>query len=525
MAQAPTTIPNDVKIADLPPINTVDSLSVMAIVQDIGGTLLTGKATVADVVTSNPPRAHTHQKMEVGLGQVDNTSDINKPTSLATAQAIIDAVAAHKLDADPHGQYTTPAEAALAAPVQSVAGRTGAVVLTAADVGLGNVANLAPADLPLSTAAIAALALKRNTADKIAVTELTGLTAAINTQISTAGVASVNTRTGAVVLTAADVGLSNVANLVPANLPVSTATAAALALKVDVAAVGVASGVAPLGADGIVPAANLPLMATGHKLTVANTAARLAIPKPNDLTIVYQADDGSTWAIDANANPATVSNWTQLGSAITASVTSFASRTGVVTPLAGDYTAAMVGAEAAGVAAASMATHIAAADPHPGYTTAAEVAAAIAAAAPAPVTAASIGLGNVNNTSDANKPVSTATTTALAAKANKLSPMLDGVIGEKINALGTVGASVNVDLTLGAVVTATATGATTWTVTGTPPAGYGTSFVLSLTNGGAGAQSFFATPLGAAPTLKAAGTDRLVFAWDGSTWAYAKAGV
>ena len=91
--------------------------------------------------------------------------------------------------------------------------------------------------------------------------------------------------------------------------------------------------------------------------------------------------------------------------------------------------------------------------------------------------------------------------------------------------LGTVGAAVNVDLTLGAVVTATAVGATTWTVTGTPPAGYGTSFVLSLTNGGAGAQSFFAAPLGAPPALQAAGTDRLVFSWDGSTWAYAKAGV
>ena len=453
MAQAPT-VPNDVKIAELPPISVVDSLSVMAIVQDIGGTLLTGKATVADVVTANPPRAHTHQKMEVGLGQVDNTSDINKPTSLATSQAIIDAVALHELAADPHSVYTTTAEAALAAPVQSVAGRTGAVVLTSADVGLSNVANIAPA-----------------------------------------------------------------------NMPVSTAAAAALALKVDTASVGVASGVAPLGADGIVPAANLPLMATGHKLTVANAAARLAIPKPNDLTIVYQADDGSTWAIDANATPSNAANWTQLGSAITSSVTSFASRTGVVTPQAGDYTAAMVGAEAAGVAAASMATHIAAADPHPGYTTAAEVSAAISAATPAPVTAASIGLGNVNNTSDASKPVSTATATALAAKANQLSPLLDGVIGEKINVLGTVGAAANIDLTLGAVVTATAVGATTWTVTGTPPAGYGTSFVLSLTNGGAGAQSFFAAPLGAPPTLQAAGTDRLVFAWDGSTWAYAKAGV
>ena len=517
-------IPNDVKIYDLPPIVTVDSASVLPIVQDIGGTLLTGKATIADCVQSYPPRTHTHTKMEVGLSAVDNTSDINKPVSLATDIAITAAVSAHEMAADPHPIYATAAEAALAAPVQSVAGRVGAVVLTPSDVGLGNVANLAPIDLPLSTAAIAALALKRNTADKIAVADLTGLTAAINTQISTAGVSSVNGRNGAVTLTAADVGLGSVTNIAPASLPISTATAAALALKVDKTSVGVASGVASLGADGIVPASQLPLMATGRKVTVANTAARLALAKANDLTIAFQADDGSTWALDANATPSVAGNWTQLGSAITTSVASFASRTGVVTPQAGDYTAAMVGAEAAGVASASMATHLAATDPHPQYTTAAELAAAIAAAAPAPVTAASIGLGNVSNTSDASKPVSAAQATAIAAKVSIASPVLDGVIAEKVNALGVVGPSVNIDLTLGSIVTATAVGATTWTVTGTPPAGYGASIELSLTNGGTGAQSFFATPLGAAPTLQAAGNDRLVFAWDGATWAYAKAG-
>lgn len=45
-------------------------------------------------------------------------------------------------------------------PVYSVNGRTGSVTLTAADVGLANVANLSPANLPLSTAATNAFALK-----------------------------------------------------------------------------------------------------------------------------------------------------------------------------------------------------------------------------------------------------------------------------------------------------------------------------------------------------------------------------
>lgn len=53
-------------------------------------------------------------------------------TGASTAAA---AVAAHVGAADPHTQYTTAAEAAAAAPVQSVNGETGAVVLSATDVG------------------------------------------------------------------------------------------------------------------------------------------------------------------------------------------------------------------------------------------------------------------------------------------------------------------------------------------------------------------------------------------------------
>ena len=46
-----------------------------------------------------------------------------------------DAITAHQAAPDPHPNYTTAAEAAAASPVQSVAGKTGAVTLTAGDVG------------------------------------------------------------------------------------------------------------------------------------------------------------------------------------------------------------------------------------------------------------------------------------------------------------------------------------------------------------------------------------------------------
>ena len=63
-------------------------------------------------------------------------------------------------DAVPEGSvnlYFTTTRASAAAPVQSVAGRTGAVVLTKDDVGLGNVDNTSDANKPVSAATQAAL--------------------------------------------------------------------------------------------------------------------------------------------------------------------------------------------------------------------------------------------------------------------------------------------------------------------------------------------------------------------------------
>jgi hypothetical protein len=64
-------------------------------------------------------------------------------------------------------------------PVTSVAGKTGAVALTKADVGLPLVANLAPADLGISTATANALALKAEAVHTHATSSVTGLDAAL----------------------------------------------------------------------------------------------------------------------------------------------------------------------------------------------------------------------------------------------------------------------------------------------------------------------------------------------------------
>jgi len=59
--------------------------------------------------------------------------------------------------------FTDTAQAAAAAPVQSVAGKTGAVTLAKGDVGLGNVDNTSDANKPVSTAQQIALNGKENT--------------------------------------------------------------------------------------------------------------------------------------------------------------------------------------------------------------------------------------------------------------------------------------------------------------------------------------------------------------------------
>jgi len=75
-------------------------------------------------------------------------------------EAAAAAIAAHLIASDPHPIYTTSAEASAAAPVQSVAGRAGAVTLTKTDVGLAAVDNTSDANKPVSSAQQTALGLK-----------------------------------------------------------------------------------------------------------------------------------------------------------------------------------------------------------------------------------------------------------------------------------------------------------------------------------------------------------------------------
>lgn len=197
-----------------------------------------------------------------------------------------------------------------------------------------------------------------------------------------ASVSSVNGYTGVVVLTKTDVGLGNCDNTSDANKPVSTATQTALNLKVNTSTLGAASGVATLGSDSKLTASQIPDISVVDYLgSVANQAAMLALTgQKGDWCI--RTDLSTTWVI-TGSTPSSISSWTQL-SYPTAPVTSVNGYTGAVSLSKSD-----------------------------------------------------VGLANVDNTSDANKPISTATQTALNAKQATIT--VNGIV--KGNGAGTLSAA------------------------------------------------------------------------------------
>jgi hypothetical protein len=124
-------------------------------------------------------------KTDVGLGNVDNTSDASKPISTATQTALngkentgvaAGLLAVHNSDTtDVHGitdtsqlatqSYVGTAISGIDFPVDSVSGRTGAVTLTKSDVGLANVDNTSDLNKPISTATQTALDAKADDSD------------------------------------------------------------------------------------------------------------------------------------------------------------------------------------------------------------------------------------------------------------------------------------------------------------------------------------------------------------------------
>ena len=139
------------------------------------------------------------------------------------------------------------------------------------------------------------------------------------------------------------------------------------------------------------------------------------------------------------------------------------------------------------------------------------------------ITKAMVGLGDVDNTADSAKPVSTATQTALDLKAPLTSAALVTPTVTGIKEVKVAMAANAINLATGNFFTKTITALTTFTVSNVPAAGTANSFVLDLTNGGAFTITWWSGvkwAAGTAPSLTASGRDLLAFFTHdgGTTW-------
>ena len=322
----------------------------------------------------------TLDKSSVGLTNVDNTSDLLKPISTATQTAlnakvntsligVINGVASLDATGKVPSSQLPPASTA----VTSVNSQTGVVVLTKTDVGLTNVDNTTDLLKPVSTATQTALNGKENTV--------------------IAGTASQYYRGDKTFVTLDKVaaGLPNVDNTSDISKPISTATQTAL---------------------NAIPQTNIVGLATSlsGKENIANKAVDLSTPDntkyPTTQAVVNAISSiasgqtyKGTWNASTNT-PVLVSSAGVAGSRYTVSVNGTTNLDGITDWKAKDW------AVYNGVSWEKVdnTDNIDSVNGQIGTVV---------------LTKIDIGLTNVDNTSDINKPVSTATQTALNTKVTR----------------------------------------------------------------------------------------------------------
>lgn len=206
-------------------------------------------------------------------------------------------------------------------------------------------------------------------------------------------------------LTKADVGLANVDNTSDANKPISTAAQSALDLKADLVAGKVPASQLPAYVDDVIMVANF------AALPVTGEADKIYVTE--DTNITYRWNGGG---------------YTEISASLALGETSATAYRGDRGKIAYDHSQIVTG------------------NPHN-------------------VTKAEVGLGNADNTSDANKPVSTAQQAALDTKVDENAPI----------APDTVGSATEIP-----VITYDAKGLITSTTTATISSGTQRSFAIAM---------------------------------------------
>lgn len=286
--------------------------------------------------------------------------------------------------------------------VSSVAGRTGVIVLSSADVS--------GVETPIGAQTKADVAGAAATATAGTYTDTTTASA-----VSTHNSHTTNVH-----------GILDTATLETQPSAQAKADAAAAA-SIPLAQKGVALGVATLDGTGKLATAQLPPLSIVTYLgPTGSQAAMLALTgQSGDWTT--RLDTGTTWLI-TGATPSQLSSWTEL-SYPTAPVTSVAGRVGSVVLARTDVGLANVDNTADTGKPVSSAQQTA-------LDLKAPLASPTFTGTVAGVSKAMVGLGSADNTTDVGKPISTATQTALDTKVGKgdivLRPEDYGAVGDGI---------------------------------------------------------------------------------------------
>ncbi len=241
-------------------------------------TLLDAKATTSALTThtSNTSNPHSVTKTQVGLANVDNTSDATKN---AAAVALTNKDLTSGTNTFPTFNQSTSGNAATAT----------------------------------------ALATPRNI-NGVAFDGTANITVADSTKAPTTRTVNGHALSADVTVTATDVGLGNVSNTSDASKPVSTATQTALDLKADLV-------------GGLIPSSQLPAIAITSTQTAASQAAQLALTTQEG-DVVVRSDEHKTYIRNAGTS-GTMSDFTFLDSPADA-VTSVNGSTGTVVLAKGD---------------------------------------------------------------------------------------------------------------------------------------------------------------------------------------------
>ena len=187
----------------------------------------TRKTKFGDGLSAWNSLSYSVDKSQIGLSNVDNTSDANKPISSATQTALD--LKANSADVYTKAESNSNYEPKSASIQAHIIDQSNPHSVTKAQVGLSNVDNTSDANKPISTDTQTALDLKADSSSVYTIAQSDLNFEPKNTNIQS----HISNTNNPHSTTKAQVGLGNVDNTSDVNKPISTATQSALDLKAN----------------------------------------------------------------------------------------------------------------------------------------------------------------------------------------------------------------------------------------------------------------------------------------------------